>query len=130
NEESAEQGDEGTPGGGDVEMRGEEAEDQNAEGDSDQQMEAGDEEVSAGDDLSESVFAAPGRRNWDLTPETDYKPYTTRFDGIVYSEERCDEEERGRLRAYLDQQMAGLSNVVTRLANRLQRRLMAQQARS
>ena len=35
-----------------------------------------------------------------------------------------------RLRAYLDQQMGGLSNVVTRLANRLQRRLMAQQARS
>ena len=35
-----------------------------------------------------------------------------------------------RLRAYLDQQMAGLHNVVTRLANRLQRRLMAQQARS
>ena len=130
NEESAEQGDEGTPGGGDVEMRGEEAEDQNAEGDSDQQMEAGDEEVSAGDDLSDSVFAAPGRRNWDLTPETDYKAYTTRFDEIVESEELCDEEELGRLRAYLDQQMAGLQNVVTRLANRLQRRLMAQQARS
>ena len=44
--------------------------------------------------------------------------------------ELCDEEELGRLRAYLDQQMAGLQNVVTRLANRLQRRLMAQQARS
>src|SRR6185295_147828 len=40
------------------------------------------------------------------------------------------EEELARLRAYLDQQMAGLSNVVTRLANRLQRRLLAQQARS
>ena len=44
--------------------------------------------------------------------------------------ELCDEEELARLRAYLDQQMGGLQNVVTRLANRLQRRLMAQQARS
>ena len=129
-EDSAEQGDEGTPGGGDVEMRGEQAEDENAEGDSSQDMEAGDEEASAGDDLSESVFASPGRRNWELTPVTDYKAYTTRFDEIIEADELCDEEELGRLRAYLDQQMAGLQNVVTRLANRLQRRLMAQQARS
>jgi cobaltochelatase CobT len=48
----------------------------------------------------------------------------------VEAVELCDEEELGRLRAYLDQQMSGLQNVVTRLANRLQRRLMAQQARS
>src|SRR4051794_26638208 len=129
-EDSAEQGDEGTPGGGDVEMRGEQAEDENAEGDSSQEMEAGEEDVSAGDDLSESVFSAPGRRNWELSPETDYKAYTNRFDETVESQELCDEEELGRLRAYLDQQMAGLQNVVTRLANRLQRRLMAQQARS
>ena len=129
-EDSAETGDEGEPGGGDVDMRGEEAEDQNAEGDSSQEMDAGEEDVSAGDDLSESIFAAPGRRNWDLSPQTDYKAFTTRFDEIVESNELCDEEELGRLRAYLDQQMAGLQNVVTRLANRLQRRLMAQQARS
>ena len=82
-EDSAEQGDEGTPGGGDVEMRGEQAEDENAEGDSSQEMEAGDEEASAGDDLSESVFASPGRRNWELTPVTDYRAYTTRFDEII-----------------------------------------------
>jgi cobaltochelatase CobT len=129
-EDSAEQGDEGTPGGGDVEIRGEEVEDQNAEGESSEEMEVGEEESSGGDDFSESVFASPGRRNWELAPETDYKPFTTRFDEIVESSELCDEEELGRLRAYLDQQMAGLQNVVTRLANRLQRRLMAQQARS
>ena len=129
-EDSTDQGDEGTPGGGDVEMRGEEVEDQNADGDSSEEMEAGEEEASAGDDMSESVFASPSRRNWDLSPETDYKAFTTRFDEIVESSELCDEEELGRLRAYLDQQMAGLSHVVTRLANRLQRRLMAQQARS
>ena len=129
-EDTAEQGDEGQPGGGDVEMRGEETEDQNNEGDSTQEMDAGDEEMSPGDDISESLFASPGRRNWDLSPPTDYKAFTTRFDEIVESEELCDEEELSRLRAYLDQQMGGLSNVVTRLANRLQRRLMAQQARS
>jgi len=129
-EESAEEGDEGTPGGGDVEMRGEETEDSSAEGDSSQEMEAGEDEAPAGDDLAESVFASPSRRNWDLSPETDYKAFTTRFDEIVEAEELCDEEELGRLRAYLDQQMGGLQNVVTRLANRLQRRLLAQQARS
>ncbi len=129
-EDSAEEGDEGTPAGGDAEMRGEEVEDQQADGDSSEEMEAGEEEASAGDDLSESVFASPGRRNWDLTPQTDYKAFTTRFDEIIEAAELCDEEELGRLRSYLDQQMGGLQNVVTRLANRLQRRLMAQQARS
>jgi cobaltochelatase CobT len=129
-EDSAEQGEEGQPGGGDVDMRGEETEDQNAEGDSTQEMEAGEDEAAPGDELSENLFAAAGRRNWDLSPPTDYKAFTTRFDEIVGSEELCDEEELSRLRAYLDQQMGGLSNVVTRLANRLQRRLLAQQARS
>jgi cobaltochelatase CobT len=129
-EEFAEQGDEGQPGGGDVEMRGEEKVDESAEGDSTQEMESGEDEAAAGDDLSESQFSAPGRRNWDLSPATDYKAFTTRFDEIVEAGELCDEDELARLRAYLDQQMGGLSNVVTRLANRLQRRLLAQQARS
>jgi len=129
-DESAEQGDEGQPGGGDVEMRGEETEDQSTTSDSSEEMEAGEDESPPGDDLNESLFAAPGRRNWDLSPATDYKAFTTRFDEIVEAEELCDEEELGRLRAYLDQQMGGLANVVTRLANRLQRRLLAQQARS
>jgi cobaltochelatase CobT len=129
-DEGAEQGEEGAPSGGDVEMRGEETEDQNADGESNEEMDVGEEESAAGDDLSESLFASPGRRNWDLSPQTDYKPFTTRFDEIVEAGELCDEEEIARLRAYLDQQMGGLSNVVTRLANRLQRRLLAQQARS
>src|SRR4029078_784593 len=119
NEDSAEQGDEGNPGGGDVEMRGAQAEDENAEGDASQEMEAGDEEASAGDDLSESVFASPGRRNWELTPVTDSRAYTTRVDEIIEADELCDEEELGRLRAYLDQQMAGLQNVVHRRVQRV-----------
>jgi cobaltochelatase CobT len=129
-EDSAEQADDGTPGGGDVEMRGEEVEEDSAERGSSDEMEVGEEESSAGDELGENILAAPGRRNWELSPITDYKAFTTRFDEIVEAQELCDEEELGRLRAYLDQQMGGLSNVVTRLANRLQRRLLAQQARS
>ena len=73
---------------------------------------------------------APGRRNWEGAPATNYKAFTQRFDETVEAQELCDEEELVRLRAYLDQQMGGLQNVVTRLANRLQRRLLAQQSRS
>ena len=88
-------------------MRGEEADDRTRPTRAaTEEMEAGDEDASAGDDLSESVFASPGRRNWELSPATDYKAFTTRFDEIVEAEELCDEEELARLRAYLDQQMA------------------------
>ncbi|MDB5448349.1 MAG: cobalamin biosynthesis protein [Phenylobacterium sp.] len=59
-----------------------------------------------------------------------YKVFTTAHDEIVAAEELCDTEELGRLRAYLDQQLASLSNVVSRLANRLQRKLLAQQNRA
>jgi cobaltochelatase CobT len=129
-EDATEQGDESTPAGGDVEMRGEEPEEGEANERGADEMEMGEEESAAGEDVTDSLFASTGRRNWDLAPETDYKVYTTRFDEIVEADELCDDEELGRLRAYLDQQMGGLQNVVTRLANRLQRRLLAQQARS
>ncbi|MBV9528340.1 cobaltochelatase subunit CobT [Sphingomonas sp.] len=122
--------DESAPGAGDVEMRGEDSQQGSSEQQGADDMEMGEEEGSPGEDLSDSLFASPGRRNWDPSPDTDYKVFTTRFDEIVEAVELCDEEELGRLRAYLDQQMGGLQNVVTRLANRLQRRLMAQQARS
>ena len=60
----------------------------------------------------------------------DYKAYTTRFDEIVGADELCEPDELQRLRDYLDKQLQNLSSVVARLANRLQRRLMAQQNRS
>ena len=59
-----------------------------------------------------------------------YRIFTTRFDEVVEADELCDPIELGRLRALLDQQLSNLSNVVARLANKLQRRLMAQQNRS
>jgi cobaltochelatase CobT len=60
----------------------------------------------------------------------DYRPFTTKFDEIVAAEDLRDTEELDRLRGYLDKQLAHLQGVVARLANRLQRRLMAQQNRS
>ncbi len=66
----------------------------------------------------------------DLPPDFDYKAYTRAHDEIIGAEELCDAEELTRLRSYLDQQLIPLQSAVTKLANRLQRRLMAQQNRS
>ena len=66
----------------------------------------------------------------DGRAEPAYKVFTGAHDEIVGAEDLCDGEELTRLRAYLDQQLASLSSVVSRLANKLQRRLMAQQNRS
>ncbi|MGZ2411950.1 cobaltochelatase CobT [Sphingomonas sp. F9_3S_D5_B_2] len=129
-EESAGEEDQSDPGAGDVEMRGEESQEGSNEEQGADDMEPGEEDGSPGEDQSDSLSASSGRRNWDSAPETEYKVFTTRFDEVVEAGELCDDEELGRLRAYLDQQMGGLQNIVTRLANRLQRRLMAQQARS
>ncbi len=60
----------------------------------------------------------------------DYKAWTTKFDETLPAEELCEPEELDRLRSYLDKQLQNLSAVVARLANKLQRRLMAQQNRS
>ena len=60
----------------------------------------------------------------------DYKAYTQKFDETIKAEDLCDADELARLRAYLDKQLNHLQGVVARLANRLQRRLMAQQNRA
>ena len=61
---------------------------------------------------------------------TDYRAFTTKFDEVIEAEDLCDPEELTRLRSYLDKQLSHLQGVVGRLANRLQRRLLAQQNRS
>ncbi|SSC67748.1 cobaltochelatase subunit CobT [Ciceribacter selenitireducens] len=66
----------------------------------------------------------------DFNEKVDYKIFTQEFDEIVTAEELCDEAELERLRAFLDKQLAHLQGAVGRLANRMQRRLMAQQNRS
>jgi cobaltochelatase CobT len=59
-----------------------------------------------------------------------YRVFTTAFDEVIDAADLCDPNELERLRALLDQQLTALSSVVSRLANKLQRRLMAQQNRS
>jgi cobaltochelatase CobT len=90
-----------------------------------------DDEGGLGDDAEEgSAPARPNRPPADMSGQFDYQAYTTRFDEVAPATSLCDEEELTRLRAYLDQQLTHLQGAVTKLANRLQRRLMAQQSRS
>jgi cobaltochelatase CobT len=65
----------------------------------------------------------------NMPPASDYRAYTMKFDETVKAEELCDTAELDRLRSYLDKQLAPLQSAVGRLANRLQRRLLAQQNR-
>ncbi len=60
----------------------------------------------------------------------EYSAFTTKFDEEALAEDLCDAEELARLRSYLDKQLSALQGVVGRLANRLQRRLLAQQSRA
>jgi cobaltochelatase CobT len=86
------------------------------------------------DDGSETDAASEARRPEqplsNRPPIDDYKVFTNRFDEVIYADELCDGPELDRLRAYLDKQLAPLQGAVARLANRLQRKLMAQQNRS
>jgi cobaltochelatase CobT len=72
----------------------------------------------------------PKPRNDIEDPNANYKVFTRAFDEVIGAEELCPPEELARLRNYLDQQLKPLQSVVGRLANRLQRRLLAKQNRS
>jgi cobaltochelatase CobT len=61
---------------------------------------------------------------------TAYRAFTTECDETVEASALCDPDELTRLRGLLDQQLAHLQSVIARLANRLQRRLMAKQTRA
>ena len=84
-------------------------------------------EEADSDEAGES-WRPPSRSNEARGP--DYKAFSQKFDEMIHAEDLCDADELTRLRAYLDKQLAHLQGVVGRLANRLQRRLMAQQNRS
>jgi cobaltochelatase CobT len=128
-----EEGDsEAQQGEGQVEARGEQREsDQSEEGEDSQSEAMDDGDGEPGDDGEEGMMPVRPNRPWsDLPPQFEYRPYTTQFDEVIAATELCDAEELDRLRAYLDQQLVHLQGAVTKLANRLQRRLMAQQSRS
>ncbi|WDA41136.1 cobaltochelatase subunit CobT [Erythrobacter sp. BLCC-B19] len=130
-----EQGDDDNQGEGDpqsAEMAGDMAEgDGEGEQSSDTQTDSDMAEGEPGDDSdAANAPVRPNRPQAEVPASVDYKAFTTRFDEEVAAPDLCDSEELDRLRAYLDSQLTGLQGVVTRLANRLQRRLMAQQNRS
>ncbi|HNJ47168.1 MAG TPA: cobaltochelatase subunit CobT [Novosphingobium sp.] len=105
--------------------------DEEGEDQVERQMEDESAEAEEGDEGEEGMLPTRPNRPWtELPANFNYKPYTEKFDEVVGAGELCDEEELTRLRAYLDAQLKGLQGVVTKLANRLQRRLMAQQNRS
>ncbi|MGG5817223.1 cobaltochelatase subunit CobT [Falsiroseomonas sp. HW251] len=102
-------------------MQGDAAEDETEEG----------EEEGAAADGDDRPGGPTQRRE---VPQVDdpsaYKAFTRSFDEIVEAEDLCDADELGRLRQQLDQQLSHLQGVVSKLANRLQRRLLAQQQRA
>jgi len=135
--DEAEQGDEQdegeTGGDGQVDARAEQTDGSDSDADSgetEQDFEA-EGDAQAGEDGEEGMLPVrPNRPFSDFAPSFDYKVWSTRFDEVIAAAELCDEEELGRLRAYLDHQLVHLQGAVAKLANRLQRRLMAQQSRS
>ena len=91
----------------------------------------------AEDELSEETEMPDGEAPLDPPPpppaseaDPDYKVFLDTHDEEISAEDLAEPAELERLRAYLDQQLEPLKGAVSRLANKLQRRLQAQQNRS
>ncbi len=140
-DDDQEQGDDQPEDDGETDASSDQADSEESEGDNEDdqsgEMEASDataEDMSEDDTDEDAETPGEARRPEhpfaDLPSDFDYKVFTTLFDETIGAEELCEEEELDRLRSFLDKQLANLQGVVGRLANRLQRRLMAQQNRS
>ncbi len=94
-----------------------------------------DAEAEQADDLADATEPEDGTRPqrneaaFSHQDEWGYKVFTTEFDEEIAAADLCEPEELTRLRHFLDQQLSSLQGVVARLANKLQRLLMAQQNR-
>ena len=112
-------------------MEGQRGEASDAEGTEEQQAGAESEMMPGAGDEEPGRPGEPqhgdDRRNFH--DKDAYHPFTTEFDEIVEAADLCDPDELARLRQMLDQQLSSLSSVISRLANRLQRRLLAKQTR-
>lgn len=112
------------------------SEDADTESDSDESQEASLEDSSAaaplGDDsdADEVGEVRDDRKTIANGPGTTYAIYTTAFDEVVKAEELADDDELYRLRSLLDKQLVSIQNLVVKLANRLQRKLLARQRRA
>lgn len=111
---------------------------QDSEGETEQsEMEGQQSELDDSPDDMEGEEVDEGEEPWrpqlpfsSMSNDNFYKVFSNGNDEEIAAEDLCDAEELTRLRNYLDKQLASLQGVVARLANRLQRRLMAQQNRS
>ncbi len=81
------------------------------------------------DDPSDSLQGRPMQPDFPDGDVDTYRAFSFEWDEVIGAEELCEPEELTRLRLQLDQQLTNMEGVVARLANRLQRRLMAQQQR-
>lgn len=91
------------------------------------------EDMAPGEGDEEPAGPSDYDPDWARNDKDDnraYSAYTMEFDEVVQADDLCDNEELTRLRHQLDQQLANLQGVVAKLANRLQRKLLAQQTRS
>jgi cobaltochelatase CobT len=88
------------------------------------------ENAEMGDAEAPAEPRRPRRHGQNEPRGPDYRPFVIKHDETIAAEELCEPEELERLRNYLDKQLSHLQGVVARLANRLQRRLMAQQNRA
>ena len=92
-----------------------------------------DDQLTTGEGEEEPAGPSDWRRNWprnEAPRKPSYRPYTLAFDEVVDADTLCEADELTRLRIQLDQQLINLQGVVARLANRLQRKLLAKQTRS
>ena len=95
-------------------------------------------DVDADFDLSELGAEAEPEETPQFLPDDagrirsdyNYGAFTEQFDEVVSAEELCEPEELLRLRQLLDQQLLSLQHATSKLANRLQRKLLAKQNRS
>jgi cobaltochelatase CobT len=71
-----------------------------------------------------------GQNARNAADRDSYRIFETKFDEVVLADELCDPQELDRLRTMLDRHMENVTSVVGKLANRLQRKLMAHQNRS
>ena len=137
NSDDSGEGDPESQEGGDSEESSEQAEAEL----SDAEGEEGDESTTEmrteqSEEMSDAQEPEEGTRPWrPELPFSDqdrwgYHIHTTQFDEIIEAPDLCDAEELTRLRNFLDQQLQAMQGVVSRLANKLQRLLMAQQNRS
>ena len=106
--------------------------DENADGDATMvEMDADFDMDEAGADADPDEAPVPmPDESGRIAVDINYGSYTEEFDETIEAEELCDSEEMTRLRQLLDQQLVSLQHTTSKLANRLQRRLMAKQNRT